>query len=144
MARAETSDTAGRRGSRGFTLIEVLLSLSILAVISLCLTPVSRNLLSLRGSKQINYQDETGVYQLQIMLARNTITSVSDSQLTYQTANNDCTLHIVNHKLLSQPGSLDFIHDIDAVMFSVEENIVFMEYERGKTHFKWPIALYYE
>ncbi len=128
----------------GFTLIEVMLALTLLAILSSAIRPVYRLIANANQKSQNFYQDETGIYQLQLQLAKNTITAVTNEAIYYQTVDNECIIHIVNNKLLSQPGSLDFIHDVGEVSFYLEDNIVYVEYERVDQLFKWPIAFYYE
>ena len=126
----------------GFTLIEATYGLFVLSIIAVLLTPLCHSLNQLARQKEKYYQDEVSVYQLQIELAVNDIKSVAPTYIRYRTVSNDCILHIVNEKLISQPGTLDFIHGISKVKFYLEENIIYVSYKRNNQQFNWPIGYY--
>ena len=88
------------------------------------------------------YQDEIGIYQLQIELAVNDIVEVRDDSIVYQKQGEEFELHIVNDKLISQAGTLDFIHGIEQVWFEVNGDIVYITYERDEQRFEWPLAYF--
>ena len=115
-----------------------LVAVMILANLTI---PAVKNLIALRKTLKVNYQDEIGIYQLQLTLAVNDIKSVSRNQIRYRTSENDCVLRIVNDKLISQPGTVDFIHGIDDCYFEVVDNIVCLCFTREKKEY-WPIAYY--
>lgn len=118
-----------------------MVGLLAVTIVSAMTVPAVKSLVELRKALKVNYQDEIGIYQLQLTLAVNDIISVSPHQIRYRTSENDCVLHIVNDKLISQPGTVDFIHDIDDCYFEVVDNVVYLYYTREKREC-WPIAYY--
>jgi len=54
------------------------------------------------------------------------------------------SISLVNRKLLSQPGSVDFIHDIDEVYFETVDNVIWMTYRRQERENSFPIGFHYE
>lgn len=129
-----------RSAAAAFTLIEVLLALAAAALIAVISLPAVSALKQLSVPRDTYYQDETGIYQLQIELAVNDLEEVGDDFLRYRTLDNECTLHVVNGKLISQPGTLDFIHGIDWARFESSGGIVYLRYPRGDQEFVWPVA----
>ena len=134
--------SSGRRiaAKSGYTVIELMLTMGILALISNIMLPAINNLYQLRQSVRTYYQDEIGVYQLQIALACGDIDKVKRDSISYHTSESDCIIHIVNNKLISQPGTVDYIHGIDEVRFEVFDNVIYMYYERDGNELSWPIA----
>ena len=118
-----------------------MVALMAVVIMANMTVPAIKSLIELRKALKVNYQDEIGIYQLQLTLAVNDIKSVSRNQIRYRTSENDCVLHIVNNKLISQPGTVDFIHDIDDCCFEVVDNIVYLSYTRERKEC-WPIAYY--
>ena len=140
--RSKEKKNRRRNGtSAGFTALELLISLLIMTVISTMMTPVIKLLVSLAPEKTY-YQDEIGVYQLQLELAVNDIIEVRDDTIVYAKLGEEFELHIINGKLISQAGTLDFIHDIDQVWFMVDKDVIFMTYERDDKRFEWPLGYF--
>ena len=125
-------------------MIEVMLAMAILAVIAMVTYPLVNTMNRIRKSTVTYYQDETGVYQIQLLLAVNKIDEVSGDCISFHTRESECVLHIVNGKLISQPGTVDYIHGIDEVHFWQEGEIIYMEYERNAVSFIWPIGYRFE
>lgn len=86
------------------------------------------------------YQDEIGLYQLQITLATNDVISVDSYEITYNTENNVCHISLVNFNVISQPGFLCFLKDVDNVYFYQHFGIVYIDYERDGNFYTYPIA----
>ena len=120
--------------------MEAVIALAILAFICTMLTPSVALMKKASLSNGTYYQDEIGIYQLQLELAVNDIVSVGTDSITYDKEGDRFTLHIVNNKLISQPGTLDFIHGIDRVRFYQQEDIIYIEYNRKERKFCWPLA----
>ena len=140
--RSQTAQV--RRGARaraGFTVLELLISLVIMMSVSTMMLSVIKLLAALKPEKTY-YQDEIGVYQLQLELAVNDIVEVRDDTIVYEKLGEEFELHIINGKLISQAGTLDFIHDIEQVWFSLENDVVYMTYERDEKRFEWPIGYF--
>ena len=140
--RRITASAAGTSARAGFTLMEVLLALMILGVLTQLAAPLMQGLLKLQRSPVNYYQDEIGVYQLQLELAVNDIMEVKPDCIVYRSPENVCTLHIVNGKLISQPGTYDFIHGIKHVEFEVDDEVIYMYYTRNGHEFRWPLGYY--
>lgn len=139
---SQTAKNGGRTRTRaGFTVLELLISLLIMMTVSTMMVPVIKLLAALKPERTY-YQDEIGVYQLQLELAVNDIIEVRDDTIVYTKQGEEFELHIINGKLISQAGTLDFIHDIDQVWFSVEDDVVYMTYERDEKRFEWPIGYF--
>ena len=120
-----------------------MLALFILSLITILTAPVINSLRGLLKETKVYYQDEIGVYQLQIELAVNDILSVDSDQIIYRKQGEEFRLHIVNGKLISQPGTVDFIHGINEIEFDLDDDIVYMTYEKEGMRFEWPIAYYH-
>ena len=132
----------GRRtGNPGFTVIELLVALLIMTSVSTMMVPIIRLLVSF-GPEETFYQDEIGIYQLQVELAINDIVEVRDDSIVYAKQGEEFELHIINGKLISQAGTLDFIHAIDQVWVEVSNDIVYVIYERDEQRFEWPLAYF--
>lgn len=122
----------------------MILSLLITMIIVNAMFPLLINIREMMKRDRYFYQDEMGVYQLQIKLALNEITDIASDCIYYSTIESECRVHIVNGKLISQPGTVDYIHGIDEVVFTVEEGIIYMSYNRGSREYRWPIGVFYE
>ena len=131
-----------RRCFAGFTLLETLLALALLAFITALSVPLLGAMSRLKEQVQYNYQDDIGVYQLQIRLATANIDQIDLDEIQFHNPDYDYQLHIVNENLIVQPGTLIFLHDIDSVDFSLEDDIVVMEYCRQEGCWRQPIAYY--
>lgn len=125
---------------KGYTLLECLIALFIL---SLCLSLFSTYISYLDYLKvdDYNLQDEIGIYQLQITLAKNEIVSVENDEIVYKTYNNECLISLVNNRLISKPGTLIYLINIDEVSFEQEEEVIYLIYVRDEKEYRYPIAL---
>ncbi len=124
----------------GYSVLEMLLSLMVVSILlNLCI-PILNNVKILNEKEQYLYQDEIGIYQLQIRLAINKIEEVNPDEIIYYTTNGESTLSLVNNNLVSQPGWLCYLHDIDYAYFYEGLSIIYLEYERGDEYYSYPIA----
>ncbi len=107
----------------------------------LCL-PIYKNIAKLNEYKSDTYiyQDEIGIYQLQLQLARNEITEINPEEIYYLTAENECRIAVVNDNLISQPGYLCYLLDIDEVYFYQSFGIIYIEYYREGEYHVYPIG----
>ncbi len=122
----------------------MVLALGILSIITLLSSPLVRGIRNLLRDDRVYYQDEIGIYQLQLELAVNDIVSVEDDLLVYRKQGEDFYLHIVNGKLISQPGTVDFVHGIDEVEFAEADDIIYLRYRKDVIDFDWPIAYWHQ
>ena len=133
------SAAAGNRP--GFTVVELMAALVAVTLLANLIYPTVRSLIELRRDLKVDYQDEIGIYQLQITLAVNDITKVTPDSITYRSADSNCIIRILNGKLISQPGTVDYIHGIDDCYFEVIDDIVYLSFTRNRREC-WPIAYY--
>ena len=89
------------------------------------------------------YQDEIGIYQMQIQLARNNIVSINPSEIVYNTSESECTISLVNNNVISQPGYLCYLIDVDDIYFYKRFFISYIEYTRKGNVYTCPIAYEY-
>lgn len=130
------------RNKNGFTLIEVLLALSITLVI---LLNVSR-LVSLAHIRYISYNEDipTGAKQLSNYLMTGTIEHVGQ-KLTYQGADGKkYTVQCLRNRLVKRPGYETIIYDVDRADFSETDHYVFMTVERDHKKYRYLIGENYE
>ena len=120
--------------------------LALLVIFALCriTVPLLTVLTRLRNASRTYYQDEIGIYQLQLELAMYDVQEVNYDSILYYKNNDVFTLHIVNDKLLSQPGSEDFIHGISEAVFEVEDMIIYLSFQREDCWHRYPIGFYAE
>ncbi len=121
-----------------------MLALSVICFLSGITVPILRTLSSIRTRTRTFYQDEMGIYQLQLELALHDVLEVNYDSILYRKNNDTFILHIVNDKLLSQPGSEDFIHGISEAVFEVEDMIVWLSFQREQQWHRYPIGYFYE
>lgn len=135
---------AKKRHSAGYSILEMSLALLFLSAVVLTSEPMLVQLKHLLSQEVYLVQDENGIYQLQIELATANIVSIDDDCIIYNTADNECQLSLVNRKLISQPGTLDFIHDISSVNFEVSDQVIYLYYYRGRKKYEYPIGYYWQ
>jgi len=129
-----------RRTVSGYSLLEMLVGLLVISFLLTVIYPVFTSLSQLMRHQKYRYQDEIGIYQLQIRLACNQITEVNEDEILYYTSESESEIHLLNGNLISQPGWLCFLYDIDEAYFFVRKGIVYLEYERNGESYEYPIA----
>ena len=121
-----------------------MLALSVICFLSGITVPILKTLSSVSTRTSTFYQDEMGIYQLQLELALHDVLEVNYDSILYRKNNDTFILHIVNDKLLSQPGSEDFIHGISEAVFEVEDMIIWFSFQREHQWHRYPIGYFYE
>ena len=121
-----------------------MLALSVICFLSGITVPILKTLSSVSTRTSTFYQDEMGIYQLQLELALHDVLEVNYDSILYRKNNDTFILHIVNDKLLSQPGSEDFIHGISEAVFEVEDMIIWFSFQREQQWHRYPIGYFYE
>ncbi len=121
-----------------------MLALSVICFLSGITVPILKTLSSVRTRTRTFYQDEMGIYQLQLELALHDVLEVNYDSILYRKNQDTFILHIVNDKLLSQPGSEDFIHGISEAVFEVEDMIIWFSFQREQQWHRYPIGYFYE
>lgn len=76
-------NTAGSDRNRGYTLTELMLALTVLVFLSGITVPLISTLVKVRKSSEVFYQDEIGLYQLQLELALHDIEEVNYESIVY-------------------------------------------------------------
>ena len=117
-----------------------MLALTVLIFLSTITVPLVSSLHRLRKSSEVFYQDEIGLYQLQLELALHDIEEVNYDSIVYHKNGDTFILHIVNDKLLSQPGSEDFIHGISDAVFELEDTVIYILFQRHNQQYRFPIG----
>ena len=121
-----------------------MLALSVICFLSGITVPILNALSHIKTRTETFYQDEMGIYQLQLELALHDVLEVNYDSILYRKNNDTFILHIVNDKLLSQPGSEDFIHGISEAVFEVEDRIIWFSFQRRDQWHRYPIGYFYE
>lgn len=128
------------RAHRGYSLLELLLALSILAMATTIIVPSLLATNKIKETQKRLYQDEIGIYQLQMQIALNKVLEINPDSIVYETYKNECEISLVNNNIISQPGWLCYICDVDDVSFYVSLGIIYMEYEREDKVYTYPIG----
>lgn len=136
-------NTSGNDRNGGYTLTELIIALTVLIFLSTLTVPLINTLVRLRKNSEVFYQDEVGIYQLQLELALHDIEEVNYDSIVYHKNDDTFILHIVNDKLLSQPGSEDFIHGISEAVFELEDTVIYLSFSRLGIWHRYPIGYLY-
>ena len=132
-----------RRSSSGYNLLEMLVSLLLVGFLASLTFPLFKTLQQMISLQKYRYQDEIGVYQLQITLACNNILKVETDEILYESyEHDDCRISVVNDNLISQPSWNCFLHDVDDVSFRLHDEIIYLEYLREGEYREYPLAYY--
>jgi hypothetical protein len=118
----------------------LILALFIVSFLAALTVPILKTTSQLMQEDIYIYQDEIGLYQMQIILAANEITSVDSYEITYNTEKNECHISLVNFNVISQPGFICFLKDVDNVYFYQHFGIIYIDYERDGKFYTDPIA----
>lgn len=133
---------ASSRG--GYTFAELMLALSVIFALCRITVPLINTLTRIHKSTAVYYQDEIGIYQIQLELSLYDIEEVNYDSVVYHKNNDTFIMHIVNDKLMSQPGSEDFIHGISEAVFEVEDMIIYLSFQRDGHWCSYPVGFYAE
>lgn len=124
----------------GYTAIEMLISLAIISTLLLIATPILKNLIKINELSKLDYQDEVGIYQLQIELAKNQILEINNDEIIYKSIKGERKISLVNNNLISQPGYLCYLRNLDYISFYKSFDIYYLEFERNEQIYTYPIA----
>ena len=124
--------------TRAFTTIEVLVAITTIIVL---LTPITITLSSLHFIKYDSLklvEDDFALNQLRTYLIGVGIISVDEVSIEYQKEGKLRTISLLNQKVISQPGTLVFLSNIDEVHFLERNGIVYLNYCRNaKCYERW-------
>jgi len=118
----------------------LILALFIVSFLITLTVPILKTTSKIMQQDIYTYQDEIGLYQMQIVLATNNITSVDSYEISYTTEKNECYISLVNYNVISQPGFVCFLIDVDNVYFYQHFGIIYIDYERDGKFYTYPIA----
>ena len=65
------------------------------------------------------------------------------SEIVYNTSESECTISLVNNNVISQPGYLCYLIDVDDIYFYKRFFIIYIEYTRKGNVYTCPIAYEY-
>lgn len=128
------------RVTGGYSLIELMLALLIVSFLITLTVPILKTTSKIMQQDIYTYQDEIGLYQMQIVLATNNIISVDNYEINYTTEKNECHISLVNYNVISQPGFVCFLINVDNVYFYQHFGIIYIDYERDGKFYTYPIA----
>ncbi len=128
------------RSHGGYNLLELLLSLLALSSLLGIVAPMMVTLQKLFENEQYRYQDEIGIYQLQVLLAVNKVIEVDSDEIIYETSRRESRVEYVNNNLISTPGCVIYLYKIDDVSFKVIDDIIYMEYYRDNEWYEYAIG----
>lgn len=116
-----------RISQRGFTLIEVLFSLSICLLIILNSVPILR-IVTAKDKLSFNLSSYAlGVKQISSILHTAKDIEINDD-LTYTNANNEIfTISLNHHRIVKEPGFDIIIHNVDELNFYQKNKNIYMK-----------------
>jgi len=118
----------------------MLIALLVLSTLIVVISPMYQTLLQLKQQQNYDYQDQIGIYQLQILLARNNIVDYFSDEIIYQSATNECSVHLTNNRLISTPGFLCYLVDVEEVYFYQSKDILYITYYKNEKDYTYPLA----
>ena len=125
-------------GAAAFTTIELLIALTVVLVIITPMNMLLSNLHYLKYDSLQTMEDEISLQQLRLYLANAEDIDIEDNCLLYNSLNEEKQLCLVNQKLISQPGTLVFISNIDSISFRMDSSTVYIKYcRKGVCYEKW-------
>lgn len=122
--------------------MEMILVCGISALIVSATVPILKVLKNMQEIDSYNYQDDIGIYQLQIKLATSNIDEVGPDNILLHDQDNDYEISEVNGNLICTPGFLLYLHDIDSIDFQQQDDILVLSYCRNNQCSQWPVAYY--
>jgi|GEM_PF-1712915 len=121
-----------------------MVALAIMAAMAGLAVPVVKTMAEVREKSYHEYQDDIGIYQLQVKLAICSIDDVTDELIKYHDADNEYELAEDDGRLLSHPGTVIYLYGIEDVLFELEDDMIVLSYSRDGRLFRWPLAYYLE
>ena len=134
----------GSINKRGFTLIEILFSLSICLLIVLNSVPLIKTI-SYKDKLKVNTSFYAiGAKQLTKILYTSKDITVGD-QLSYKDSNNQLfTISLHKKRVVKEPGFDIIIRDVENLDFFNKDENIYMHLNNGKDDFYYLIATNYE
>ena len=124
--------------TRAFMTIEVLVAITTIVVL---ITPIILTLSSLHFIKYNSLklvEDDFALNQLRTYLIGVSILNIDESSIEYQKDGKVRAISLLNQKVISQPGTLVFLSDVNEIHFIERNGIVYLKYCRNdKCHERW-------
>ena len=118
---------------RGFTLVETLFSLSIILIIIFSVTPLVSFIRRSQGKLLIIPTDiELGVKKMSQDLYTAYHLQSNGDTLTFTDSNGQNHIYLHNRRIIREPGFVIYMHDIDAIHFSIKGNTVYIQIKKGE------------
>ncbi len=110
----------------GDVLMTILISVMLLPAVTACLW-----ILPQLTAFDESIQDEIALQQLRRILMLSYDLECRNDTLYFQYQGRDCQLVLRNHRMILQPGTQIFLNDIDALSFGMEQEVIYVYYQRG-------------
>lgn len=129
---------------RGFTLIEVLFSLSICLLIILNVVPILK-IITVKDELEITTSSfSLGANQISKILFTAKDIQISDS-LVYTNENDEqFTISLNNNRVVKEPGFDILIHNVDELIFYRNDRNIYMELNYDEKNYTYLIACDYQ
>ncbi len=124
----------------GFTMIEILFSLSITILITLSLTSIVRVVLYSPKSMHLNEDIHIATTQITNTLYQGYDFSAGSSLLYTDDKDRQFTIELDNGKIVKTPGYVTFLHDVESLYFEIINNKVYMNLTRDNRNYVFWIA----
>ena len=129
---------------RGFTLIEVLFSLSICLLIILNTVPILK-VITVKDNLEITTSSfSLGANQISKILFTAKDIQVSDSLIYTNEDDEQSTISLDNGRVVKKPGFDILIHDVDELSFYQNDRNIYMELNRDDNNYTYLIACDYQ
>lgn len=125
----------------GNTLIEALFALSICSLMVLEMGVLFKQLSKL----ELNYSNDLSycLYSLACDVSLASSVEVNGEELILYEGNEQSFLYLDNQRLVKSPGFNIYLHHVDAINFSHDDNYVYMSIQRGEQNETFQIGVYY-
>ena len=129
---------------RGFTLIEVLFSLSICLLIILNTVPILK-VITVKDNLEITTSSfSLGANQISKILFTAKDIQVSDSLIYTNEDDEQFTISLDNGRVVKEPGFDILIHNVDELSFYQNDRNIYMELNRDDNNYTYWIACDYQ
>lgn len=133
-----------QQSAPGFTLIEVLLALSLTLIITLNFSLLIKAVRNTNLPDQFNTSIENGMATLSYELYTAHQFSCGDTLNFYNSQDEACQVYLENGRLIMSPGQNIICHDIDSIEFSQENGLIYLTCQSGEQKRTYLIASEYE
>ena len=129
---------------RGFTLIEVLFSLSICLLIILNTVPILK-VITVKDNLEITTSSfSLGANQISKILFTAKDIQVSDSLIYTNEDDEQFTISLDNGRVVKEPGFDILLHNVDELSFYQNDRNIYMELNRDDNNYTYLIACDYQ